>query len=120
VGFEARRCNACSQAQKIIAFADIYGDGARHRAIEDAIDFIALSSDYIAHSLESRGRLKSPAAKPLSLTRRADLLELDLAAPDLSIYDAPRALLKRCASVQCTFRFVGARGTSCVELAAGR
>jgi hypothetical protein len=55
--------------------------------MEDAIVFNAFSSEYIAHLLESRARMKSPAASPLSLTRRADLLELELPEPDLSIYE---------------------------------
>jgi hypothetical protein len=86
-GLEARRFNARSHVRKIIALAEIYGDAACHRAIEDAIVFNAFSSEYIAHLLESRARLKSPAASPLSLTRRADLLELELPEPDLSIYE---------------------------------
>ena len=86
-GLEARRFNARGHVRKIIALAEIYGDGACHRAIEDAIVFNAFSSEYIAHLLESRARLKSPLASPLSLTRRADLLELELPEPDLSIYE---------------------------------
>ena len=86
-GLEARRFNARGHVRKIIALAEIYSDAACHRAIEDAIVFNAFSSEYIAHLLESRARLKSPAASPLSLTRRADLLELELPEPDLSIYE---------------------------------
>jgi transposase len=86
-GLEARRFNARGHVRKIIALAEIYGDAACHRAIEDALGFHAFSSEYIAHLLESRARLKSPAASPLSLTRRADLLELELPEPDLSIYE---------------------------------
>ena len=85
-GLEARRFNARGHVRKIIALADIYGDAACHRAIEDAIVFKAFSSEYIAHLLESRARLKSPAS-PLSLTRRADLLDIELPEPDLSIYE---------------------------------
>src|SRR5208283_6047722 len=84
-GLEARRFNARGHVRKIIALAEIYGDAACQRAIEDV--FNAFSSEYIAHLLESRARLKSPAASPLSLTRRADLLELELPEPDLSIYE---------------------------------
>jgi len=85
-GLEARRFNARGHVRKIIALAEIYGDAACHRAIEDAIVFNAFSSEYIAHLLESRARLKSPAS-PLSLTRRADLLDIELPEPDLSIYE---------------------------------
>jgi len=40
-----------------------------------------------AGSLEARARTKSQPASPLSLTRRADLLDLELPEPDLSIYE---------------------------------
>ena len=57
------------------------------RAIDDALVFNAFSSEYIAHLLESRARTKSAPTSPLSLTRRADLLDLELPEPDLSIYE---------------------------------
>jgi len=47
----------------------------------------AFSSDYIANLLEQRARF-TPEASALHLTRRADLLEVRLAQPDLSIYQA--------------------------------
>ena len=56
-------------------------------AIEDALVFNAFSSEYIAHLLESRARTTPAQMSPLFLTRRADLLELELPAPDLSIYE---------------------------------
>ena len=44
------------------------------------------SAEYIAHILSVRRRIgEEPAA--LQLTRRADLLDLELPEPDLSIYD---------------------------------
>ncbi|MFN2161999.1 MAG: IS21 family transposase, partial [Candidatus Promineifilaceae bacterium] len=53
----------------------------------DAFDYQAFSCEYIANVLESRTRLlPEPAA--LQLTRRADLLELDMPTPDLSLYQA--------------------------------
>ena len=62
---------------------------ARHRSerIDDALAFNAFSSEYIAHLLEARARFETEPTSPLSLTRRADLLELDLPEPDLSIYE---------------------------------
>ena len=46
----------------------------------------AFSAEYIANILGARRRVgQEPAA--LQLTRRADLLELELPEPDLSIYD---------------------------------
>ena len=83
----ARRFNARGHARKILALAEIYGKDACGRAIEDALVFNAFSSEYIAHLLESRARAPSQPTSPLSLTRRADLLELELPEPDLSIYE---------------------------------
>ena len=86
-GLLARRFNARGHVRKIIALAEIYGTDACSRAIEDALVFNAFSSEYIAHLLEARARTKSQPASPLSLTRRADLLDLELPEPDLSIYE---------------------------------
>jgi transposase len=86
-GLVARRFNARGHVRKIIALAEIYGTDACSRAIDDALVFNAFSSEYIAHLLEARARTKSQPASPLSLTRRADLLDLELPEPDLSIYE---------------------------------
>ncbi len=48
------------------------------------------SREYVANVLESRARLQ-PQAPALSLTRRQDLLELEMPAPDLSLYHTPDA-----------------------------
>jgi hypothetical protein len=72
--------------QKIVALSEIYGTATLARAMADAFAFQAFSCEYIANLLESRQRLlPEPAA--LQLTRRQDLLELDLPEPDLSLYD---------------------------------
>ena len=55
------------------------------RAIADALEFGAFSCEYIANLLEQRQRLL-PEAGALHLTRRADLLELELPEPNLSLY----------------------------------
>jgi hypothetical protein len=55
-------------------------------ALEDAFEFRAFSSDYIANILEQRERLPVQPG-PLHLTRGSDLLELELAPVDISIYD---------------------------------
>jgi hypothetical protein len=58
--------------------------------MEDAFAFQAFSCEYIANLLESRQRLlPEPAA--LQLTRRQDLLELDMPEPDLTVYQPTRA-----------------------------
>jgi transposase len=86
-GLVARRFNARGHVRKIIALAEIHGKDACCRALDDALVFNAFSSDYIAHLLESRARTTSQPTSALSLTRRADLLELELPEPDLSIYE---------------------------------
>jgi hypothetical protein len=54
--------------------------------MEDAFTYQAFSCEYLANILQQRQR---PADEPgaLHLTRQQDLLELDLPAPDLSLYD---------------------------------
>ena len=83
---EAKRANPRAHARKILALAEIYGTEAVVRALDDGIELQAFSAEYIANILEARGRiLPEPAA--LQLTRRQDLLDLELPEPDLSIYD---------------------------------
>lgn len=80
-----RRLNPSHHVQKIVALSEIYGSEAVTRAMADAFTFQAFSCEYIANLLESRQRLlPEPAA--LHLTRRQDLLELELPEPDLSAY----------------------------------
>ena len=71
---------------KIMAVHEIYGQDKVARAIQDAFEFAAFSSDYIANILEQRERLTVQPG-PLRLTRRQDLLDVELAPADLSIYD---------------------------------
>jgi len=85
-GLMARRLNWRNHVAKINALAEIYGDKDTGRAIEDALVFEAFSCEYITNLLEARAR-KLPEASPLQLTRRQDLLELDIAEPDLSLYE---------------------------------
>ena len=85
-GLEAKRVNARVHLRKILALAELHGKEAVARALEDGIELQAFSAEYIAHILAARRRIgQEPAA--LQLTRRADLLDLELPEPDLSIYD---------------------------------
>jgi transposase len=84
---EERRLNPHHHVRKIVALSDIYTPEAVSRALEDALVYEAFSSDYIANLLEQRARF-TPEASALHLTRRGDLLEVQLAQPDLSIYQA--------------------------------
>ena len=85
-GLEAKRVNARVHLRQILALAEMHGREAVARAIDDGLELAAFSAEYIAHILAARRRIGAePAA--LQLTRRADLLELEIPAPDLSIYD---------------------------------
>ena len=85
-GLEAKRVNARVHLRKILALAEMHGKEAVARALDDGLELQAFSAEYIANILAARRRIGSePAA--LQLTRRADLLELELPEPDLSIYD---------------------------------
>ena len=55
--------------------------------MEDAFTYQAFSCEYISNLLQQR---QHPPQEPgaLHLTRRQDLLELDLPDPDLSLYDS--------------------------------
>ena len=81
-----RRLNPRVHIAKIMALSEVYGPDKGARAIEDAFEFAAFSSDYIANLLEQRDRLTPPPG-PLHLTRRQDLLDVELAPADLSIYE---------------------------------
>ena len=85
-GLQARRTNARDHVRRIVALAEIHGDKAVERAIVDGLAFQAFSAEYVANMLEMRLReLPEPAA--LQLTRRSDLLDMELPAPNLSVYD---------------------------------
>jgi len=83
---QQRRLNPKHHVQKIVALAELYGTDAVARAIEDAFTYHAFSCEYIASMVQQR---LVPPQEPgaLHLTRQQDLLELDLPAPDLSLYD---------------------------------
>lgn len=85
-GLQQRRVNPRHHLRKIVALSEIYGVDALDRAIQDGIAFAAFSCEYIANILEMRTRDIAPAGA-LHLTRRQDLLELEIAAPDLSLYE---------------------------------
>ena len=80
-----RKLNAAHHVRKIVALSEIYGAEQAARAIDDALEFEAFSCEYIANLLEQRRRvLPEPGA--LHVTRRQDLLELELPEPDMSVY----------------------------------
>ena len=84
-GLEQRRTNARQHVRKIVALSEIYGIEAVARAMQDGLAFHAFSCEYIANILETKARdLPEPGA--LHLIRHQDLLDIELAQPDLSRY----------------------------------
>jgi transposase len=82
---EDKRLNAPHHIQKIVALSEIYGVDQVAHALEDALTFEAYGCEYIANILEQRQRAPvTPSA--LHLTRRQDLLELEIPPADLSPY----------------------------------
>jgi len=81
-----RRMNPKHHIRQIVALSQIYSADELARAIEDAFTFQAFSCEYIANILEQRKHIaKEPGA--LHLTRRQDLLDMDIPEPNLSIYE---------------------------------
>ena len=85
---DQRRLNPVHHVRKIVALSETYGTDATARALDDAFEYGAFSSDYITNLLEARARTP-PEPSALHLTRRRDLLDLELPQPDLSLYDLP-------------------------------
>jgi len=85
-GLEQRRFNARHHVRKILALAEIYPADAVARAISDGLAFQAFSAEYVTNILETRARAL-PEPGPLQLTRRHDLLDIDIAPPDLNAYE---------------------------------
>jgi hypothetical protein len=82
----SRRMNPRHHIRQIVALSEIYGTDKLARAIEDACTYQAFSCEYIANILQQRERIM-PQPGALHLTRRGDLLELEIPKPDLSVYD---------------------------------
>lgn len=81
-----RRANPFNHVRRIVALSEVYGPEATVRAMRDAMELGAFSSECVANLLEQRARPRSePGA--LHVTRRADLLELEIPETDLSIYE---------------------------------
>jgi transposase len=85
-GLEQKRLNPRQHVRKILALAEIYAPDEVARAISDGLAFEAFSAEYIANILEARAR-SLPEPGPLQLTRGHDLLDIDIPAPDLNVYD---------------------------------
>jgi hypothetical protein len=83
---EDKRLNTLHHLQKIVALGEIYGPEKVDRALQDALAFEAYGCEYIANILQQRERPNAPPGA-LHLTRRQDLLELELPPADLNPYE---------------------------------
>jgi hypothetical protein len=83
---EEKRLNTLHHIQKIVALSEIYGPEKVDRALQDALSFEAYGCEYIANILEQRERPNVPPGA-LHLTRRQDLLELELPPAALTPYE---------------------------------
>jgi len=83
---QEKRLNAPHHIQKIVALSQIYGPEKTARAVADALHYDAYGCEYIANLLEQRER-QTPAPSPLHLTRRQDLLDLELPPANLNLYE---------------------------------
>jgi hypothetical protein len=85
-GLRERRPDALLQAQRIVALAELHGEDLIARLLEDLLALQSFSADYVANLITQRQRFHAePSA--LHLTRASDLLDLEIAPPDLSLYD---------------------------------
>jgi hypothetical protein len=82
-----RRRKARHPVHQLVALREIYGQEAVARAREDALHVAAFSSEYIANLLQSRARHCPDTSTPWHVPRAGDALEIELAEPDLSLYD---------------------------------
>jgi transposase len=85
-GLHTKQVNARVHVRKILALVELHGKQPVVRALDDGLELQAFSAEYIANILAARRRI-GPEPAALQLTRRADLLELEIPEPDLSIYD---------------------------------
>jgi transposase len=83
---ELKCLNPRHHLQKIVALSEIYGPEPVARALQDALTFEAYGGEYIANLLEQRQRPTTPPAA-LHLTRRQDLLDVELPPADLTPYE---------------------------------
>jgi hypothetical protein len=83
---QEKRLNAPHHVQKIVALSELYGPEPVARALHDALSFEAFGCEYIANLLAQRERVGTPPGA-LHLTRRQDLLDLELPLADLTLYE---------------------------------
>ena len=83
---EQRRLNTQHHVKQIVALTEIYPLEQVQRALEDTLELGVFSSEYWVNLLEQRQRFR-PEPGALHLTRREDLLDIQLPAPNLHVYE---------------------------------
>jgi len=85
-GLQQRRPDAPMQVRRIVALAELHGEELIGRLLEDLLALQSFGADYVAILVTQR---QPPRLEPaaLHLTRASDLLDLEIAPPDLSLYD---------------------------------
>jgi hypothetical protein len=84
-GLRERRPDWRNHLRRINALSSVHDRDEMARVLEDALLHKAFGADYVQSLLTFRKR-NSPEAGPLHVTRRADLLELDVPMADMAIY----------------------------------
>lgn len=83
---EERHLNARHHVRQIMALSELYPPEQLARALEDAAELQVFRAEYVANILDQRRRLL-PEPGALHLTRRQDLLDLELPSPNLETYE---------------------------------
>ncbi len=81
-----KRPDAMTHVCKILALRAIYGDDTLRQALLDAHEMNAYGSEYISNILMARNNVEEEMS-PLHISHKKDLLDLEIPAPDFSIYD---------------------------------
>jgi len=91
-GLVRTRLQPLRDVRKILAIAAHWPQTDLLRALADATAYNAFGADYIHNLLHARAQLAETS--PIQLTRRSDLLDLELPAPNLNHYHRPEFTLE--------------------------
>lgn len=83
---EKKRPDAFLHISRILALVSEHGRDEVVEALRSAAEMEAHGAEYIANLLNARRRLR-PTPSPIQLTRKTDLLDIDVQQVDLTIYD---------------------------------
>jgi len=84
---EDRHLNARHHVRQIMALSELHPLEEVARALEDAAELQVFRAEYVANILDQRRR-QLPESGALHLTRRQDLLDLELPPPNLETYES--------------------------------